>query len=150
MAAPADRRLTVTRQIAAPIEDVFDAWRDPEALAEWMTPDLAVPSHVQVDFRVGGKFSINMASSRAGALHSGRYLSIDPPHSLSFTWRSASTADRETHVSVTLRALGPERTELTLEHWGFVEDSHVPVHQRGWTQLLDQLATRAATSGGGA
>ena len=48
--------LTVRREIAAPAQELFDAWLDPKSLAIWMRPGSTVRSTAKTDPRVGGTF----------------------------------------------------------------------------------------------
>ena len=52
--------ITIRREIAVPAADLFDAWLDPELIAEWMRPGSFGKSVVRIDAREGGKFEIRM------------------------------------------------------------------------------------------
>ena len=79
--------LTVRRKIAAPAPDIFDAWLDPVAMAEWMRPCSAGAknSGVKADARVGGAFEIVMHVASGPVRHTGVYQIIERPRRLAFT-----------------------------------------------------------------
>jgi len=137
--------LVVRRRIAVRRERVFAAWLDSESLARWMRPGDCTTATVTVDTRVGGGFRIVMHNPTHGGIeHHGRYLAIEPPSFLSFTWISGPTEHRETVVSIEFEERGSE-TELILTHRGLPAKA-VEGHRKGWTdalRLLDEAMTRA-------
>ncbi len=52
--------VVVKRTILATIDELFDAWLDPESLAQWMHPGLTMRSTARVDARVNGTFEVVM------------------------------------------------------------------------------------------
>ena len=85
-------RAHVKRIVRAPAADIFDAWTDPAAMAQWMTP--VGTATADVDLRVGGRFRLVMADARLRIEHTGEYRVIQPPELLVFTWRSEFTGLR--------------------------------------------------------
>jgi uncharacterized protein YndB with AHSA1/START domain len=140
--------LTVRREIEATAEELFDAWLDPESLAEWMSPGDITHAVVKLDAREGGAFEIVMHNSCGTIPHTGVYRVIDRPQRLVFTWGSPHTGPGETLVTVEFRA-GKKATEVVLTH------EHLPTgavqgHTKGWTDILKELdqhvgAARATT-----
>lgn len=130
--------VTVERRIAAPPEAVFDAWLDPEGLGQWLfaTPD-GVMERVEVDPRVGGRFTIAERRGADLAEHRGEYVEIDRPTRLAFDfWTSFS--DERTFVTVSISPEG-EGSLLTLRHHGVWADYEERT-QQGWTMILRGLA----------
>lgn len=130
--------LVVRRRIPAPPARVFAAWLDPGSLARWMQPGAATGALVTTDPRVGGRYRIVMRFPDRDVEHSGRYLTIEPPRRLVFTWQSAATDLRETVVTVELRADG-DGTALTLTHRQ-LPPARIEGHRGGWTDVLRKLA----------
>ena len=134
----------VKRKIAAPAQQLFDAWVNPASLAEWMRPrSSATPSIVKVDAREGGAFEIVMHTPSGQVCHSGAYQIIDAPHRLVFTWNSVHAGQHDSLVTVEFRADG-ESTEVVITH------EHLPEkvrdgHFAGWTELLESLANTMST-----
>ena len=69
---------------------------------------------------------------------SGTYLEVVPEQKLVFTWAWRSTPERESLVTVTLRADGLA-TDLTLKHERFFDEAARDSHNEGWTSSIDQL-----------
>jgi len=130
--------VVVRRTIAADPETLFDAWLDPEALAEWMRPGTITKTVAVVDARAGGRYEIVMhLESGATVQHTGTYLAIERPRRLVFTWLSPHTDKRETLVTVDFIARG-ERTEVVVTHEQLPEHEKAS-HTKGWTGALDRL-----------
>ena len=130
-AALASAAVVVRRTIAAPAEDIFDAWLDPEALATWMRPGTIKSTVAKVEPRVGGRYEINMQGEAGAIPHSGTYRVIDRPKRLVFTWQSPHTGPGETLVTVDFVRVGPG-TEVVVTHERLPESAR-DAHRRGWT-----------------
>jgi len=135
--------LTLERTLAAPPERVFRAWTDPAELTLWFAPNPDLPVAAELDLRVGGAYRIRMGRHEA----LGAYVTIDPPHTLAFTWRWASEPDADdTVVTVSLVPAG-SGTLLTLRHERFADEAARANHDVGWTQSLARLVEHAAAAG---
>jgi uncharacterized protein YndB with AHSA1/START domain len=82
--------VTVRREIAAPAEDLFDAWLDAQSLGSWFRP-CGGETRAETDPRVGGTFRIVMVDDESSIVHTGTYREIDRPRRLVFTWSSPAT-----------------------------------------------------------
>jgi len=73
--AEAARQVTITHVFDAPPELVFDAFVDPDQVAEWWAPEgFHVPRDtVDVDARAGGRIHFTMAESDGGAEYPVRF-----------------------------------------------------------------------------
>jgi len=109
-------------------------------LKKWMAPDDAfkVPL-AETDVRVGGRYRIVMISPD-GEEHdvSGVYREILPNKKLVYTWAWKTTPERESLVTIELRATG-RGTELTLKHEQFADAEARDRHQHGWIGCLGRL-----------
>lgn len=132
--------VTVKRRIAAPAQQVFDAWLNPASLAEWMRPCSAGTrrSDVTVDAREGGAFEIVMHVPSGPVRHTGIYQSINAPRRLVFTWNSPHTGPEETLVTVEFHPDG-QATEVVITHERLPETARKG-HAGGWTEILESLA----------
>ena len=141
MSAPANTlssaAVVVRRTIAASAEDLFDAWLDPEALAQWMRPGTIHSTAARVEPRVGGAYEITMQAQSGPILHKGVYRTIDRPKRLVFTWMSAHTESHESLVTVDFVKLD-KKTEVIVTHEQLPE-SAMPSHRNGWTSGLEHL-----------
>lgn len=132
--------LTRTRQINAPVETVFNAWLKAETLQRFMMPCAGGSlAKVATDPRVGGRFSIVMSEQEIP--HAGTYLAIEPYSRIAFTWESPFSIDGST-VTLDLRPIDVERTELTLTHVRFADEGARDGHIKGWDVILDALEAR--------
>ena len=132
--------LTLKRHLKAPVERVFRAWTEGEALKRWFGPsDAMAVVTAEVDLKVGGRYRIVMQEAgvephRVG----GVYREIVPNRRLVFTWAWESTPERESLVTV---ELAPEDggTRLTLTHERFFDEAARDGHGKGWTGSLARL-----------
>ncbi|HEX4681978.1 MAG TPA: SRPBCC domain-containing protein [Gemmatimonadaceae bacterium] len=131
--------VVIRRVIAAPREEVFAAWLDPEMLAKFMRPGEQMTATAQVDARVGGTFRIVMQHSGDSVDHWGEYQAIEPPSLLSFTWISKFTDVQPSVVTIELRDDGAGGTELTLTHRR-LPPSQLDAHRNGWTKIVETLS----------
>ena len=136
---PAQPSLTLQRRLNAAPAKVFRAWTEPAQILKWMHPSGTEMLHAEVEARVEGRFQLVMRGAD-GAEHaaSGRYLEVVPDAKLVFTWTWRSAPERESLVTVALRADG-EGTLLTLTHEQFADEDSRDKHAAGWTSGLDGL-----------
>jgi len=142
MTVPMRDRIEIRKRLPASPEAVFDAWTDPASLAAWMTP--VGRAQVELDLRIGGTFRIVMIGEGREIEHTGRYLEIDPPRRLVFTWQSPYTGRAPSRVTLTVARAG-STSELTLVHEELPPDAGIS-HEGGWSQILERLAGHLAPS----
>ncbi|WP_134045554.1 SRPBCC family protein [Paraburkholderia caballeronis] len=118
---------------------VYAAWTQPAQLMQWMHPHDTTCIHAEADVRVGGRFRIVMRAAD-GEEHdvSGEYREVVPDEKLVFTWAWRSTPERESRVTIVLRADGAA-TDLTLTHERFFDEAARDAHRGGWSSALDRL-----------
>ncbi|HTO05347.1 MAG TPA: SRPBCC family protein [Opitutus sp.] len=135
-------RAVVTRRFHAPAERVFDAWLNREMLGRWMFGPAVRDEeivHLALTPRVGGSFSFLVERGGEDIEHLGKYLEIDRPSRLAFTWIVASEAVGS-RVIVEI-APGETGCELTVTHeihpsWA----EQVGRTEQAWGKMLDTLA----------
>lgn len=134
--------LTLVRRLRATPQQVFEAWSRAELLATWFGPHHTRVEEAEVDARPGGRFRVVLREDN-GARHEvgGRYEEVTPGEGLVFTWAWHSTPERESRVTVRLRAVAGG-TELTLVHDRFADEATATRHRRGWTEALERLQAR--------
>src|SRR5262245_7391750 len=99
--------LTLTRRLNAPPERVYAAWTDPKNLIQWFMPPSVVPGTVQaeMDLRVGGKYRFSFRKDDGEYFEvGGVYRDVVPNARLVFTWAWHSTPERESVVTITVKA----------------------------------------------
>jgi uncharacterized protein YndB with AHSA1/START domain len=132
----------VTRRFAFPAERVFDAWLDPAMLGRFMFgPQLREEEIVRLtlDARVGGRFSFVVRRQGQEIDHVGRYLELDRPTRLAFTWAVAPNPEEASRVTIEIRAL-PGGCELELVHrmdpqWA----EYAERTRQGWTTIVGAI-----------
>ena len=131
--------LTVRREVAAPPPELFDAWLDPDKLANWMRPGDTDRSNITTDPRVGGEFEILMETPRGDIPHTGAYQMISRPKRLAFTWNSPEAGSRNSLVTIDFNPAG-RGTEVVLTHENLPSKEEADNHRKGWTRVLDYMS----------
>lgn len=133
-------RLVVRRRIRATPERLFAAWTEPSQLRQWWGPRGVECIEALIDLRVGGRYSIANRFPDGRVLWiSGEFEVIEPPHRLEYTWRTESQAASE-RVTVRFDRDG-DATEVIVTHERIADDRTREMHERGWGDCLDGLAT---------
>ena len=124
-AAPAKSRplalVHVSRTFAAPREQVFRAWTDPDAVRRWFGSSIGPAKKVEADLRVGGRYRISVSMPPTGRLASayGEYLEVEPPERLvyTFAWEKMPLALGLGNSKVTVEFVElADGTEVRLTH----------------------------------
>ncbi|MGB6150803.1 MAG: SRPBCC domain-containing protein [Pricia sp.] len=75
----AERTLSITKTLKAPLEKVWAAWTDPEHVAAWWAPKDTPVTIVKHDFKVGGQWRYTMEMPDGNTFVSdGTYADIVP------------------------------------------------------------------------
>ncbi len=145
--APDTPELVITRLFDAPRPLVYQAWTDPEHLAQWWGPKVFTNPLVEVDLRPGGIMRIHMADPD-GVIYpmQATFREIIPPERLVFVSTAIEDDDGipqlEVLNTVTFVALG-NKTELTMRavvlKAGPIALGALSGMEIGWTQSLDKL-----------
>ena len=134
--------ITVSRTITASPAALYAAWTEPDRMRQWFA------TVVDADVRVGGRYRIEVHEDD-GTVNgfTGEYLVLEPAERVAFTFthHSQTAADRisDETVTVTFRAAGPDRTEVSVTNsWTGpeVEPSDYAKLREGWEIWVDQLA----------
>jgi uncharacterized protein YndB with AHSA1/START domain len=151
----ARRELTVTRVIDAPREAVFEAWTDPQQMAQWWGPNGFTNPVCEMDPRPGGAIPIVMrAPDGADYPMTGVFREVSEPVRLVF---AAAAEDHEGNpllewVSRVSFAEDGGRTRLTVEETAaaLTELGAQMLHgmEAGLRQTLGGLEARVARSWG--
>jgi uncharacterized protein YndB with AHSA1/START domain len=132
--------LTVSRTIPATAEKVFDVWIDPKSPGgPWFGADRVILNPV-----VDGLFYLGVKHEGRTWPHYGRFLQIERPRVIEYTWMYEGTKGAESIVTVTMETRG-DQTEVTLRHSGVPDDEMGRKHKDGWTWVLSMLEEALAT-----
>ena len=134
--------LTVSRDIAAPPDRVFDAWLDPAIARHFLfaTPDGEMLT-CEIDARVGGRGLIVERRATGDARHRLLFEELVRPSRIVFLFAADPAAEGQwTRVTI---EIAPTLTgsSVTLTHamdpaWAAYEEQT----RRGWTMILDGLS----------
>lgn len=127
----------VPRSYPASPQRVFDAWINPASVKAW----LAEGKEISIDPREGGLFYIEMPWQDRIYPHYGRYLRVEPPHLLEFTWVSEGSHGKESVVLIEFKPNG-KGTDLVLTHDGLPNEEMAKSHEGGWNGFLNSLDDR--------
>jgi uncharacterized protein YndB with AHSA1/START domain len=143
---PINVEATVTHVFKASAERVFDAWLDPIKVRSWSGQSIpGMPGfdvrRVDIDPRVGGRFTFSDMRQEGEAVHWGYYLEIDRPRKLVFTWFTSEDEEKENNsiVTLTIEPLA-EGCRATIVHsmdgrWA----DWVKQTEMGWAFMLQQI-----------
>lgn len=128
----------VIRQLSASPDQVFNAWLEPEKVKKWMFPNDELV-RIDIDARVGGTFSFVVRRNGNEIEHIGKYLEIDRPRRLVFTW---ATVDDLPDVDYVIIDIVPTKTgsQLTLTHeldpnWA----DYTLQAEKAWNYMLEAM-----------
>jgi len=130
--------LTLDRRIAASPEKIYRAWTD--RFEQWFAkpggaiwrPSVNEPYFFVVFPETGGRYT-----------HYGRFLRLEPPRLVEFTWVTETTKGAETVVTVNITP-SENGTLVQLAHSGFPDEESKDAYAGGWKSVLEELATAMA------
>ena len=132
--------LLVRRTIRATPDCLFSAWTDPAQLVEWWGPEGVVCIEPQVDLRVGGRYRIGNRLPDGKTLWiTGEFEVVEPPHRLTYTWRTEGASGADERVTVRFEPHG-DATEVVVTHERIPNETIRDQHAYGWNGCLDGLA----------
>ena len=148
--------LVVTRVFDAPIEQVWNAWKDPELVKRWWGPDGFTAPVAKIDFREGGTSLVCMSSPQFGDNYSTwHYRKIVPVQLIEYIH---NLVDKEGNKidpvsigmpadfpqdqlnTVAFRAVGADKTEITITEYDWTVGQMVEMSKMGLEQCLEKMA----------
>jgi uncharacterized protein YndB with AHSA1/START domain len=141
--------LELSHRFAAPREQVFDAWTNPEVLKRWWAAGATWDTPLaEVDARQGGTYRLSMRTDEC-EIHTvyGEYREVRPPERLAYTWSweegpgPAMKGAENTLVVIDFVEDG-DGTVVKLTHTGFETEELRDMHTHGWQAVLANLEAR--------
>jgi uncharacterized protein YndB with AHSA1/START domain len=139
-----DQQVLITRIFDAPRAQVFEAWTDPEQVAQWFGPEgFDTPREsVVIEPRVGGRYELTMVQPGTGAPFPVRYsiLELEPPRLI--VLRSDPMPEVGIHEATITRVElhdHGEKTRMTLSDGPYTESAHAEAGWHGAFAKLDAL-----------
>ena len=129
--------LTVSRTVKASPEEVFDVWINPKSPGgPWFGTERVI-----LDPVVDGLFYHAVKHEGRTWAHYGRFIQVERPRLVEYTWVFEATRGVESIVTVTFQARDGQ-TEVTLRHSGVPDDEMGRQHEAGWGWVLSMLTER--------
>ena len=146
-AAAAERSLDKQIEIAATLDQAWDAWTTREGIVSFFAPD------AKIEARVGGAFQIYidpLGEPGSKGADDMRFMALQPKKMLSFDWNAPPNLPlaraQRTFVVLRFEPLGDKTTRITLHHTGWGEggewDKAHAYFDRAWTGVLGNLKKR--------
>lgn len=134
---------TIVRNLDATPAEIWDAWTNPDEAAHWLHPvGVSTPREtVQIDARVGGRYSYTMVNDATGETYptGGEYREVVPLKKLVFTWGNPDDDVNDCPlITVTIDDLG-ELTRMTFDLRGNDGQRGDSFMYDGWDSALDVL-----------
>lgn len=129
------------RVFAAPVEKVFKAFTDADAMASWLPPYGFVCKVHDMDLRIGGSYKMSFINFTTGNGHSfgGKYLEIIPNELLKYTDQFDDPnlpGQMITTIELKKVLIG---TELFITQEGIPDAIPIEMCYLGWQESLDKL-----------
>ena len=125
---------------------VFDAWLDPDKVRIWMSSSLkeaGLPGdiqQIQIEPHVGGKFFFSDLRNGSEARHWGKYLELERPHRIVFTWIvDASQESDPSKVTLTIAPDGDGCIATIIHEMDAAWIDYVSRTEQGWTRMLNAI-----------
>ena len=148
--------LVVTRVFEAPVEQVWNAWKDPELVKRWWGPDGFTAPVAEIDFREGGTSLVCMSSPQFGDNYSTwHYKKIAPLQLIEYIHnlvdKDGNKIDpvsigmpedfpQDQLNTVAFRAVGAGKTEITITEYDWTVGQMVEMSKMGLEQCLGKMA----------
>ncbi len=139
------------RTIPAPAHAVYRAWLEPDLVRQWMAPGSLEAKRVEIDERVGGRYSVwHFDSGASAGGFECEILELVPDERIVFRWgfvgpRRTEGPVFDSRLTITLREVDRGFTLLTLVHERLDELARTMPDvadkvQVGWELVLEKLA----------
>lgn len=146
-AKAAERSIDTQIEVAASLDEAWDAWTTRDGIRSFFAPD------ANVDPRVGGAFEIYIDPLAKPGLKGAdemRFMALQPKKMISFDWNApphlAQARKQRTFVVVRFEPISAKLTKVTLHHTGWGDggewDKAFDYFDRAWPHVLGNLKKR--------
>ncbi len=140
--------LEFIRTYNAPRQLVWDAWTDPDQMAQWWGPrGISTPREsIELDLRPGGRLAFEMVDDATGARYpnSGTFLEVEPPARLVWSDDGFADGSGKGTATVTFTEVDASTTTLKVHLIADFSDTVRAGAERGWGSQLDKLVNHLA------
>ncbi len=133
--------VTLHRVFAAPVEKVYKAFTDADAMASWLPPYGFICRVHRMDFKIGGTYKMSFTNFTTGNGHSfgGQYLEILPNVLLKYTDQfDDPNLPGQMITTIKFRSVLCG-TELVATQEGIPDSIPVEMCYLGWQESLEKL-----------
>ena len=155
----AAKSMSLTRTFHAPVAEVWKHWSDSDKVMKWWGPKGFTSPLAKMDFREGGVSLVCMRAPKEfggfDMYNTWTYKKVVPHERIEFTLNFSDKEGNKLdpaqmglppgipkdvpHV-ITFRALGDNKTGLTIVESGYTSDQAVETSKAGMEQCLDKMA----------
>ncbi|KKB10760.1 hypothetical protein VE25_16350 [Devosia geojensis] len=144
-----ESQITLTRTIAAPVEDVFAAWTDPALLEQWQADEVETEPFEGGEYRY---FMAGDAEDPTDLVVTGRYIEFVENERLVMSWVASVVGDDDGNaedgegqifvLEIDFREVAGGGTSITIVERGL---AHADAESRifsieAWSQAIEHLA----------
>lgn len=129
--------LKILYVIKSSLDRVYSAWTEKDKLKPWMGGSDVTVNNVALDFRVDGKFELEMESPNGLSIAFGKYRVIEA-EKIIFSWGWKETMVNESLITVKLEQT-PQGVIINLTQQGLPSEQAVNHHMEGWISSLEKL-----------
>lgn len=159
------RDLVITYVFDAPVEQVWQAWNDPDLIMRWWGPDHFSCPFARIDFREGGTSLVAMRAPKEfggqDTYNTWAYQKIVPMQRIDFITSFADKDGQKTDPTalglppdmpqdvrnrVVFKDLGNGKTELTVTEYDWPVGQMMEMSRMGMEQCLNKMAALLVTA----
>jgi uncharacterized protein YndB with AHSA1/START domain len=131
----------VTRQFSSAIECVFDAWLDPVTAGSFLFASQAGEVvEAEIDARIGGRFRFVRRENGTEVHRRGRYISIERPHLLEFSFSDNIRVPMDDRVVIEFATVGLGSLLVLTHEMGLERYAQRQRIESDWRHRLGMLA----------
>jgi len=136
--------LEFVRTYPAPRQLVWEAWTDPDKMAQWWGPrGISTPREsIVLELRPGGRMSFDMVDDATGQRYpnSGTVLEVDPPARIVWSDDGFADGSGKGTATVTFTEVDETTTTLRVHLVADFSDTVRAGAEKGWGTQLDKLS----------
>lgn len=129
--------INVSRTIDAPPAEVYDVWLDKTSPG---SPWFGVPKVILGTPKVDSLFYSMYQIEGREIAHYGRFLALEKPRRIQYTWVSEGTRGMESVLTVSFEAV-EGKTQVQVHHTNVPDDEGGHRHEQAWRFVLGRIST---------
>lgn len=137
-----DDELLIERVFDAPVGLVFRIWEDRDHMIRWLGPKDFTCTHLESDFRPGGKWRACIVSDAYGEnWMGGQYREIEKNRKIVYTFKWDGDENEEAGANTTVTVTFAERDGRTVQYFHqtpFASVESRDSHVGGWNESFDR------------